>query len=63
MRQFSYTENGGGNYQFLLADTRFLTGPASAISDNRDGVKLNHERRDNNRLHVRIVRAGLLYRD
>jgi hypothetical protein len=27
MRQFSYTENGGGNYQFLLADTRFLTGP------------------------------------
>ena len=37
-----------------------------AISDNRDGEKLNHERRDSNsknRLHVRTKRAGLLYRD
>jgi hypothetical protein len=35
----------------------------SATRDNTGGEKLNHERRDNNRLHVRIARAGLLYRD
>ena len=36
---------------------------SSATRDNTGGEKLNHERRDNNRLHVRIARAGLLYRD
>lgn len=38
-----------------------LTSPATR--DNTGGEKLNHERRDHNRLHVSIARAGLLYRD
>ena len=36
---------------------------SSATRDNTGGEKLNHERRDHKRLHVRFARAGLLYRD